>query len=86
MEKQYYKVLGISYNKLAKINSIEEVNVFDIIGAGVERLVDAINIRKQMFQDYPDYYFAIRKCGEDDCFVTMSTEEVDEIVNYNDAA
>lgn len=85
MKKHYYKVLGISYNRLAKVNSIEEVKVFDIVGAGVENLVDAINLRKQMFQDYPDCYFTIRKCNEEDCFITLSTEEIDEIINYNEA-
>ena len=86
MEKQYYKVLGVTYKELAKYNSIEEVQSFGVVSPGVESLTDALNLRKKFFNDYPNFYFTVRKCTADDCFVTMSTEQVDRVINANDAA
>lgn len=85
MEKNYYKVLGISFAKLAKYNSIEDVNFFDIVGPGLETITDAINYRKKCFEDYPGYYFTIRKRTADECFITMNAAEVDNIINSNKA-
>lgn len=81
MKKDYYKVLGIRYSKLAKFNSIEEAKAFDMIGAAVESLTDALNLRKQMFRDYPQCYFTVRKYSAEDCPVIVSPEEVDAIIN-----
>lgn len=83
MEKKLYKVMGISYEKLAQHKSIEDIKTFDIIGPGVETIVDAINIRKACFENYPGHYFTIRECTADECFITMSASEVDEMVIFN---
>lgn len=86
MKKEYYRVLGITYKELAKYNSIEEVQVFGVVSPGIENLTDAINLRKKFFNDYPNFYFTIRKGTIDDCFVTMDTKQIDRIINSNDAA
>lgn len=80
-QKNLYQVVGVHYSKVENLANINKRRNFDIIGPGVEHLVDALNFRKQYFKDYPDHYFTVRKCTAEDCFVVMDTTEVDEIIN-----